>query len=413
MPKLGVDVRYVPATDYTASVEMFKSGDVHRVVRWPHRRAGQKAVAGARAIAQGVEDPNYKSYFIANSATGLTKSDAFPEGIKSLRFTFGSQASTGRLMPEHFIRENTDKDSSMDVRDTFSGAHDKTARLVASGAVDAGVLSYKTYDKMVADGRIDAAQAPIIWETPPYADYNFTAHPDLETKFGDGFTDKLAATLIAIKDPELLGAFPLLRIIAAKNSGTSTTSSRSLSRWGCWATSDEDRCHRGAGCEPAPGSTPGPLRGWCDRAGLRDGGAGGTERIEARPVCCVSWGACWSREGRTVSPGHARWIPSPRLLVARHRRRWDSSTRIIRPRFRPIGYCRMSSRARWVARASGPRSDQSGCPARRRSRLLMRSLERVGIGEKLFADINPLGWSASAGRDGARAVPAAAGHAGG
>ena len=100
----------------------------------------------------------------------------------------------------------------------FSGAHDKTAQLVASGAVDAGVLSYKTYDKMVADGRIDAAQAPIIWETPPYADYNFTAHPDLETKFGDGFTDKLAATLIAIKDPELLGAFPRSGIIAAKNS---------------------------------------------------------------------------------------------------------------------------------------------------------------------------------------------------
>lgn len=220
--ELGVDVRYVPATDYTASVEMFKSGDVQ--LAWFGGLTGvqaRKAVAGARAIAQGVEDPNYKSYFIANSATGLTKSDAFPEGIKSLRFTFGAQASTsGRLMPEHFIRENTGQGPMEWFEQTpgFSGAHDKTAQLVASGAVDAGVLSYKTYDKMVADGRIDAAQAPIIWETPPYADYNFTAHPDLETKFGDGFTDKLAATLIAIKDPELLGAFPRSGIIAAKNS---------------------------------------------------------------------------------------------------------------------------------------------------------------------------------------------------
>jgi len=220
--ELGVDVRYVPATDYTASVEMFKSGDVQ--LAWFGGLTGvqaRKAVAGARAIAQGVEDPNYKSYFIANSATGITKSDAFPEGIKSLRFTFGSQASTsGRLMPEHFIRENTGQGPMEWFEQTpgFSGAHDKTAQMVASGAVDAGVLSYKTYDKMVADGRIDAEQATIIWETPPYADYNFTAHPDLETKFGDGFTDKLAATLIAIKDPELLDAFPRSGIIAAKNS---------------------------------------------------------------------------------------------------------------------------------------------------------------------------------------------------
>ena len=69
--ELGVDVRYVPATDYTASGEMFKSGDGQ--LAWFGGLTGvqaRKAVAGARAIAQGVEDPNYKSYFIANSATG-------------------------------------------------------------------------------------------------------------------------------------------------------------------------------------------------------------------------------------------------------------------------------------------------------------------------------------------------------
>ena len=52
---------------------------------------------------------------------------------------------------------------------------------------------------------------------PDYADYNFTAHPDLEKTFGEGFTDKLQKALIAIDDPRLLSAFPREALIEAKN----------------------------------------------------------------------------------------------------------------------------------------------------------------------------------------------------
>ena len=219
--ELGVKFEYVPASDYKASVDAFKSGDIQ--LGWFGGLTGvqaRHAVEGARAIAQGKSDPVFKSYFIAHRDTGLERSDAFPQDLSKLTFSFGSESSTsGRLMPEFFLRENTSKSPGEFFASppTFSGSHDKTVELVESGQVQAGVVNYKVYDKRVAEGKTDPAVCKIVWVTPEYADYNFTAHPDLETKFGEGFTDKLQQTLIAITDPELLSAFPREALIAATN----------------------------------------------------------------------------------------------------------------------------------------------------------------------------------------------------
>jgi phosphonate transport system substrate-binding protein len=218
---LGINVEYVPSRDYGASVEMFKNGDIQ--LAWFGGLTGvqaRQAVAGAEAIAQGVEDPAYYSYFIAHKDSGFERSDDFPAGIADVPFTFGSQKSTsGRLMPEHFIREASGKTPGEFFAQipNFSGSHDKTAQLVQSGQFMAGALSYKAYDKLVASGKIDADVCRVIWRTPPYPDYNFTAHPDLETLFGQGFTDKLQKALVEMTDPKLLAAFPRQALIPAKS----------------------------------------------------------------------------------------------------------------------------------------------------------------------------------------------------
>jgi len=218
---LEVPVEFVPATDYAASVEMFKNGDIQ--LAWFGGLTGvqaRHAVPGAHAIAQGKADPAYYSYFIANAETGLEKSDNFPTAIKDLKFTFGSESSTsGRLMPTYFIiNESGQKpDAFFSQPVNFSGSHDKTALLVESGQWQAGALSYKTYDKLVANGKIDPNKCRVIWKTPLYADYNFTAHPVLEKTFGTGFTDRLQAALTGIKEEAILKAFPRDAIIAAKN----------------------------------------------------------------------------------------------------------------------------------------------------------------------------------------------------
>ncbi|MDP6763319.1 MAG: putative selenate ABC transporter substrate-binding protein [Planctomycetota bacterium] len=220
---LSVDVRYVPSSDYAASVASFANGDVQ--LAWFGGLTGVRAraaVEGARAIAQGAVDPRFRSYFVANASTGIEASDAFPEGLAGRTFTFGSESSTsGRLMPEHWIREHT----SMAPRDffageemSFSGDHAKTALLVQEGTFEAGVLNYKVYESLVAEGRIDPGRCRVVWETPPYPDYNWTAHPDLERTFGAGFTERVQAALLGIEDPALLAALQREEgLIAASN----------------------------------------------------------------------------------------------------------------------------------------------------------------------------------------------------
>lgn len=221
--ELGVDVKFSIASSYSAAVERFKNGEVQ--LAWFGGLTGEqarKAVPGARAIAQGDVDPKYKSYFIAHKSTGLQPSENFPTAIKDMSFTFGSKSSTsGRLMPTYFIIQETGETPedffSQPVQYQTSGGHDATARAVASGSVQVGALSYKKYDSMVADGEISAADAPIIWETPDYVDYNLTAHPALEEMFGEGFTDKLQKALVECEDPEVLKAFNRKDLIPAKN----------------------------------------------------------------------------------------------------------------------------------------------------------------------------------------------------
>src|SRR5437899_440429 len=127
---LGVPVEYVPVRDYQAAVESFKNGDV--LLAWYGGLTGvqaRNAVPGSRAIAQGDVDPTYYSYFIANAATGLRRSETLPKDIAKYKFTFGSESSTsGRLMPEYFLHQLTGKTARELFRTPpgFSGSHDKT-----------------------------------------------------------------------------------------------------------------------------------------------------------------------------------------------------------------------------------------------------------------------------------------------
>lgn len=222
--ELGIKVKYHSSNSYNASVTSFTNNEVQ--LAWFGGVTGVQArnnVAGAQAIAQGVVDPKYKSYFIAHKDTGLEKSDTFPQDIANFTFTFGSTSSTsGRVMPTHFIIENTNKkpEDFFKQAPQFAGkrSHTGVALDVKSGAVQTGVMSYKNYNKMVKKGDIDPEIVKVIWETPDYFDYNFTIHPDVEKTFGEGFIQKVQNALVNCKDKAVLES--LLReegLIKAKN----------------------------------------------------------------------------------------------------------------------------------------------------------------------------------------------------
>ena len=210
--KLGVTCEYVPSADYNASVDAFKNGDVP--LAWFGGYTGcqaRAAVPDSRAIACGVLDLKFKSYFIANKASGIAKSTEFPMALAGKKFTFGSATSTsGRLMPEYFIRKNTKKSPKefFGAEPSFSGAHDKTVALVTAGTFDAGCVDFAVFDRLVKEKKVDFDKIEIVWTSPEFADYQFTAHPKLDKDYGAGFTDKLQKVLTEIQgeDKQVLAA---------------------------------------------------------------------------------------------------------------------------------------------------------------------------------------------------------------
>ena len=230
--QLGVEVKYVPVKSYAAAVTAFRNNQVQ--LGWFGALSGVQArqrVPGSRAIAQGYEDQFFKTYFIAHRSSGLlddgenTSKAQFPLAMEGLTFTFGSKGSTsGRLMPEYYIRHFLGKapDKSFS-RVGFSGDHNRTVALVASGAYQVGAVNYKVWEKAVAENKVDPKEVQVIWQTPTYSDYQWSIRGDVDQRWGEGFADKVKAALLAIDQPELLAAFPRSAFVSAADSDYEST----------------------------------------------------------------------------------------------------------------------------------------------------------------------------------------------
>lgn len=219
--KLGLPVQYIPWKSYPAAVTAFKNDQIQ--LGWFGGLTGvqaMRAVPGSLAIAQGEEDKEFISYFIANASTGLTLGKDLPSAIAGKTLTFGAKTSTsGRLMPEFYLRKAFSKAPEETFSKVgYSGDHTKTVELVQSGAFDVGAVNYTSFDDMVKTGKADPAKVKVIWKTPPYPDYNWTIRGDVDARFGAGTVEKVRAAILGMNDPGLLAAFPRKSFIRTQNS---------------------------------------------------------------------------------------------------------------------------------------------------------------------------------------------------
>ena len=218
--ELGGEVRYIPVKSYAAAITAFRNNQVQ--LAWFGGLSGVQArrlVPGSQALAQGVEDQAFVSYFIANTRTGLEKADTLSPQIKNLTFTFGSKGSTsGRLMPEFYLREQFgESPEKIFSRVGFSGDHSRTIAEVQSGAYDLGAVNYTVWESELADGKIDPTKVKVIWATPSYPDYQWTIRGDVDGRFGAGFSDKVRKALLGMTDKDLLASFPRSGFVPASN----------------------------------------------------------------------------------------------------------------------------------------------------------------------------------------------------
>jgi phosphonate transport system substrate-binding protein len=198
----GLKVVYRPVTDYTAVVRAFEVGDIH--LAWMGGLTGVQArnrVRGAAAVAQRDIDRDFHSVFIANKTAGLAPFDT-ADGLRTLAghtFTFGSQTSTsGRLMPQYFMRQGGLDQAAFKGRPGFSGSHDATIEAVATGSFEAGVVNEQVWKSTQAAGKVNLSSVVVLWRTPGYADYHWLARPDLDERFGRGTTQSMIDMLLGL-----------------------------------------------------------------------------------------------------------------------------------------------------------------------------------------------------------------------
>ncbi|WP_066173834.1 putative selenate ABC transporter substrate-binding protein [Bacillus marinisedimentorum] len=213
----GLDVEYVPSQDYAALVTAFKRGEVQ--LGWFGGLTGvqaRNAVPEAEAIAQRPSDEEFHSVFITQKDSGINSL----EDMEGKRFTFGSESSTsGHLMPRHFLNEagiQPDEDFDGDVN--YSGSHDKTWKLVESGAYQAGVLNEKVWESAVEEDKVDLEKVEAIHTTPAYYDYNWTIN-NVDETFGEGTKEKVKEALLSMGEEQgdILELFQTDSFIETKN----------------------------------------------------------------------------------------------------------------------------------------------------------------------------------------------------
>ncbi len=186
----GMDVQFIPVTDYAAVVEGLATNklDLAWLGGFTYVQARLRTNGGVVPIVQRAEDAKFTSRFIVPAgSTAKTLAD-----LKGKTFAFGAPSSTsGSLMPRYYLLQ-AGIDPERDFKSVaFSGAHDATVAFVAAGRAEAGVLNASVMDKLVESKNPNAEKVRVLAITPPYFDYNWTVRPGLDPaltkKISDAF----------------------------------------------------------------------------------------------------------------------------------------------------------------------------------------------------------------------------------
>lgn len=226
--KLGMKVEFTPVTDYAASVEGLINNKLDMVWFGGFTFVQAKVRSNNQVIplVQREEDEKFKSVFIT-TRNDITKL----QDLKGKTFSFGSESSTsGHLMPRSYLLADHINPETDMKRIAFSGAHDATVAAVAGGKVDAGALNISVWEKLLAQGKVDANAVHVFYTTPGYYDYNWTVradmNPALRKKLADAF---LALDKSNPRDKEILDLQRASRFVPTKaeNYGAIETAARS------------------------------------------------------------------------------------------------------------------------------------------------------------------------------------------
>ncbi len=195
--ELDIRVDLVVPDTYAELVDLMAAGDIDIGNFGGYTFVEAARRANAVPLAMRDVDARFTSVIIANGNGSVQNL----EDLRGQSFAFGSRLSTsGHLMPRHFLLQQGIQPESFFSAIEFTGSHDVTAMRVRDGEVRGGVVNALVLGRMLADKSIDAADLRIVWETPPYVDYVYAAHPRLDAATRERLVD--AFLRLSIRDPQ-------------------------------------------------------------------------------------------------------------------------------------------------------------------------------------------------------------------
>ena len=123
-------------------------------------------------------------------------------------------------MPQYFLDQAGVGPGDLDGAPGFSGSHDKTIDLVASGTYEAGALNEQVWRKRIAEGTVDTSKVDEVFVTPGYHDYHWLVNPTVADRIGSTAVEQITTVLtsLALDDPEdakILELFGAKKLIAS------------------------------------------------------------------------------------------------------------------------------------------------------------------------------------------------------
>jgi phosphonate transport system substrate-binding protein len=126
-------------------------------------------------LVQRTADLQFHTLFICGANSGIRSL----QDLAGKKFAFGDvNSASGHLIPYLELRQAGVDPDNLQYR--YSGSHGATAKLVESGAVDAGSLDEAIYKSMIAEGKLDRTKVRAFYTTKPFVDYVWVARKDLD-----------------------------------------------------------------------------------------------------------------------------------------------------------------------------------------------------------------------------------------
>jgi phosphonate transport system substrate-binding protein len=198
--EVGPEIDYVLYSNYDRQVQALLDRQID--IAWNTNLAWIKvhrATGGAcRALAMRDVDVRFTTVIVARSDSGI----ASLADVRGKRLALGSADSIqAATLPRYYLKQegvDADADCTLLRFDLDVGKHGDTGtselevlRALRDGQADAGALAESTWNRQVAERRIDTRQARPIWTSPGYCHCNFTALADFAEDQGERWTEAL------------------------------------------------------------------------------------------------------------------------------------------------------------------------------------------------------------------------------